>query len=93
VVAFSLTYPADSLIAIMLGRLEMDVDECINAFSRFTKAIFAHKNNRLPFSSTLKTQPRFDSATLEKAIQETIAGRNISQRALFNDDKERRCKT
>ncbi|KAH9216668.1 acyl transferase/acyl hydrolase/lysophospholipase [Leptodontidium sp. 2 PMI_412] len=35
------------LIAIMLGRLEMDVDKCISAFSRLTLLCFKSKSNLL----------------------------------------------
>ncbi|OCK83571.1 hypothetical protein K432DRAFT_290780 [Lepidopterella palustris CBS 459.81] len=36
------------LNAIMLGRLEMDVDECILACHKFMKAVFEEKSSWLP---------------------------------------------
>jgi hypothetical protein len=32
------------LIAIMLGRLEMDVDECISAYNTLIRAVFVEKS-------------------------------------------------
>lgn len=39
---------ASRLLAIMLGRLEMDVDECITAYSDLAAAVFGDKMNRIP---------------------------------------------
>jgi hypothetical protein len=44
------------LIAIMLGRLEMDVDECILAYSELLETVFGEKSSRLPFSWKGKTK-------------------------------------
>jgi hypothetical protein len=38
------------LIAIMLGRLEMDVEECIAAYTRLMETVFESKSSRLPAS-------------------------------------------
>ncbi|KIM93182.1 hypothetical protein OIDMADRAFT_138250 [Oidiodendron maius Zn] len=57
------------LIAIMLGRLEMDVDECIAAYSELAAAVFSQKSSRIPFNIKGKIQERFDSAKLESAIR------------------------
>ncbi|KAJ5597686.1 phospholipase patatin family protein [Penicillium hordei] len=48
------------LIAIMLGRLEMVVDECIMAYINLIKMIFG------------KIKSRFDASKLEGAINEVI---------------------
>ena len=40
----------ERLIAIMLGRLEMDVDECISAYNRLIKTVFEEKAHKIPFS-------------------------------------------
>jgi hypothetical protein len=34
----------------MLGRLEMDVDECIAAYSDLAASVFGEKGSRLPFN-------------------------------------------
>lgn len=81
------------LIAIMLGRLEMDVDECITAYNNLTKAVFGEKLHKLPMSLKGFIKPQFDSATLERAIKRVIASRGISETAELNDGAQRDCRT
>jgi len=77
----------------MLGRLEMDVDECIIAYTKLAKAVFSQKKSRLPFNLKGEVKAQFDSSKLEKAIRETIKGLGISETDLFNDGNERGCRT
>ncbi|PVH75932.1 FabD/lysophospholipase-like protein, partial [Cadophora sp. DSE1049] len=81
------------LIAIMLGRLEMDVDECIIAYTKLAEAVFSQKKSGLPFGLNRKTKAQFDSSRLENAVRETIKGSGISETDLFNDGNERWCRT
>jgi hypothetical protein len=78
------------IIAIMLGRLEMDVDECINAYSSMFKRIFGKKG--LPVNMRGKTKGRFDSMVLEDCIREILEQRRLSPMEPFNDEKDRTCK-
>ena len=76
----------------MLGRLEMDIDECIDAYTSMFQRIFATKG--LPigiFGRFGKIKGRFDSAILETCIREILQSRKLSDAELFNDGKER-CK-
>jgi hypothetical protein len=77
----------------MLGRLEMDVDGCIMAYSELTAAVFGEKLSRMPFNITGKGQARFDSAKLESAIQRVIRQSGVSETDLLNDGAERGCHT
>lgn len=81
------------LIAIMLGRLEMDVDACITAYSELMKAVFKKKSNWLPISRTGKVKARFDSAKLKAAIEEAVSSAGASPTDAFDDGKERGCHT
>lgn len=81
------------LIAIMLGRLEMSVDECIAAYSELAAAVFGERLHRLPANMKGGVQPRFDSATLENAIQKVVKQGGASETALFNDGIQRGCRT
>ncbi|KAF2424931.1 hypothetical protein EJ08DRAFT_681763 [Tothia fuscella] len=82
------------LIAIMLGRLEMDVDDCIKAYGTLSEKVFKIKMRRLPTSFTGTVKPRFDSALLVDAIREVIAGSKYQDPAtLFNDGVNRGCRT
>ncbi|KAI1472500.1 FabD/lysophospholipase-like protein [Daldinia caldariorum] len=80
------------LIAIMLARLEMDVDECISVYSELIKSIFKKKASWLPISLTGKTKSRFKSAKLESAIKQAIIRRGSKETDLFNDQVGRKCK-
>jgi hypothetical protein len=46
------------LIAIILGRLEMDVDECIAAYRELAAAVFSQKSSRIPLNIKGKIQER-----------------------------------
>lgn len=82
-----------SLIAIMLGRLEMDVDECILAYTKLMKAVFVEKSSRLPISLRGKVKARFDSKKLKGAVEEVISSTGASPSDYFNDGKDRGCRT
>ncbi|RMJ20845.1 Patatin-like phospholipase [Aspergillus sp. HF37] len=81
------------LIAIMLGRLEMGVDECIGAYSDLAAAVFGKKRSSTPFTFRGGIKAQFDSAKLESAIQKVVEHSGASQLDLFNDDTERGCRT
>jgi len=78
------------IIAIMLGRLEMDVDECINAYTSMFKRIFGKKG--LSVSILGKIKGRFDSMVLEDCVKEILKERQLSPIEPFNDEKDRTCK-
>ncbi|RSL66014.1 hypothetical protein CEP53_003518 [Fusarium sp. AF-6] len=84
-----------SLIAIMLGRLEMDVDECIAAYNHLIEHIFSEKAraHRFRFSLRGQTQSRFDSKRLEDAIKQTITGKGFSPSDLLENGTDQGCKT
>jgi hypothetical protein len=85
--------PDSRLIAIMLGRLEMDVDECIIAYSDLAAAVFSEKSSRMPITINGKIKPRFDSAKLEIAIQTVLKNNGAAETDLMNDGNERGCRT
>lgn len=76
----------------MLGRLEMDVDECILAYTSLFKAIFESTAMLIDkWSGNVKG--RIDSAVLKECMQNIIKDRGLSETALLNDRNERGCKT
>lgn len=77
----------------MLGRLEMDVDECIAAYSELASNVFHEKQSRIPVTINGKTKPRFDSAKLKTAIEGIATKFRASGTDLFNDGNQRGCKT
>ncbi|XXH05415.1 hypothetical protein Hte_011841 [Hypoxylon texense] len=76
----------------MLGRLQMDVDDCIQEYSELTKAIFSEKLHSMSVNLFTKVQPRFDSEKLRAAIQKVVAKNGQSSETPFNDHDSDRCK-
>jgi hypothetical protein len=67
----------------MLGRLEMDVDECVSAYKELMKAVLEKKSRQTPISWTQK---------LKSAFEKVIASRGLNQADLFNDGTVRGCR-
>lgn len=77
----------------MLGRLEMDVDACIAAYSKLMKAVFEKESSWLPISWHGKVKARFDSAKLRSAVEDVVASNGASPTSPFNDGQTRGCHT
>ena len=77
----------------MLGRLEMNVDECITAYSKLMKAVFEEKSRWLPISWKVKVTAQFDSKKLKSAVEEVINNAGSPATDAFNDGKNRGCRT
>jgi hypothetical protein len=76
----------------MLGRLQMDVDECIMAYITLMKMIFDKPSKRGLFSLFGKIEPQFDANKLESAINEVITNCGAKPTDLFNDQADRGCR-
>ena len=81
------------LIAILLGRLQLDVDECIAVYTSIFEKIFKQKSHRLPISFKGKIQGRFDSKVLRTAIIDVIKARQVSVDDAFGAKNDRTCRT
>ncbi|KAL8765444.1 MAG: hypothetical protein Q9209_007471 [Squamulea sp. 1 TL-2023] len=77
------------LIAIMLGRLKMSIDECIHAYLSLSERIF-QKRHRIKTNG--KIQGRFDSTELERAIKEVITKQGLDENALLQAETNDACK-
>lgn len=76
----------------MLGRLEMTVDECIDAFTEMMDAIFV-KKHAVPFKLFGgAVRPRFDTATLEESIKRVIEDAGYNREERMRAPKRSRCK-
>ncbi|RSL50068.1 hypothetical protein CEP54_012104 [Fusarium duplospermum] len=80
------------LIAIMLGRLEMDVDEYIVAYSKLSESVFKVKKHWSSITPRGGTQSRFDSQKLRAAVETVLNDKGLPPMTLFNDGVERGCK-
>lgn len=76
----------------MLGRLKMDIDECIVAYNELTRTVFEKQSSWFPVSGTFQNRPQFDSARLESAVKRVITSHCESESDLFNDQVERSCR-
>jgi hypothetical protein len=77
----------------MLGRLEMDVDACIGAYSDLAATVFGDKLKSIPFNWKGSVKAQFDSAKLESAIRKVVEDSGSSKETLFNDGTGRGCRT
>ncbi|KAL4892783.1 acyl transferase/acyl hydrolase/lysophospholipase [Aspergillus ambiguus] len=72
------------LIAILLGRLKMDIDECIDTVSRLYKHVF-RKRRHIPIGSNLRSRPKFDSKLLEHMIKRDLDAHGRSEDTLLKE--------
>ena len=84
------------LIAIMLGRLQMDVPSCIKAYTKLSTLVF-HKRG-LPISLRqlallkLEFRGRFNAAALESAVKEIVMQHGLDGDALMKEEQDPKCK-
>ncbi|CAI6341293.1 unnamed protein product [Periconia digitata] len=73
------------LIAIMLGRLEMGIDECIAKFKELSLKAFT----KIPHQVTLqgKVQGRFDHEAFAQAVRELLKDKHLDEDTLLKDPK------
>ncbi|KAF2801475.1 uncharacterized protein BDZ99DRAFT_221763 [Mytilinidion resinicola] len=78
------------LLAIMLGRLRMTVDECLDEYVSLSDRVFQKQRHRVTLKGNV--QGRFDSAELERGIKEIIVRQGLAEDALLKDDADAKCK-
>lgn len=69
------------LIAIMLGRMRLTVDECIDAYMELSSAVFTKVHHRISISGNI--QGRFDHKALEKGVQDLLIRCGLKPDELF----------
>ena len=79
------------LIAIMLGRLEMNIDECIDAYVALFDQVFQKKWHRVTINGHV--QGRFDTEELERSIREIVKQKDkAGENALLKGSENQQCK-
>lgn len=78
------------LIAVMLGRLRMNIDECIDAYLSLSDRIFRKNRHRVTARGNI--QGRFDSEELARAVKEVVTGKGLQEDALLKDGSDEACK-
>ncbi|KAG7289884.1 hypothetical protein NEMBOFW57_006261 [Staphylotrichum longicolle] len=71
------------LIAIMLGRLRMTIDECVNAYTSLFDKVFEKQSHRVNIEG--KLYGRFDAVALEQAVKQILAARGLGEDVLLKD--------
>lgn len=79
------------LIAIMLGRLQMTVGDCIEAYTSLSDRIFKKKSHSL-FNMRGELKGRFDSTELERAVKQILVNRGFEEDVLLKDSPDAPCK-
>lgn len=74
----------------MLGRLQMTVDDCIDAYVSLSDRVFRKRRHRVNIKG--KVQGRFDSDELVRAIKEILVQQGLAEDALLEDAKDAKCK-
>ena len=74
----------------MLGRLQMAVDECINAYVSLSDRIFQKQRHRVTVKG--RVQGRFNSNELERAVKEIVVRQGLTEDTLLKDAPDARCK-
>ena len=79
------------LIAIMLGRMGMTVDACIDAYIELADKVF-RQTHTLPVSWSGKARGKFDSQALESAVKEYLVNCSLPEECLLQDVEHAPCK-
>ena len=77
----------------MLGRLEMDVDQCIEAYSELTQKVFGKKKSHFSINISLEVKSKFSSKKLDEAFLEVLKKNKLSGDTKMDDGTERGCRT
>jgi patatin-like phospholipase/acyl hydrolase len=75
------------LIAIMLGRMRLTVDECIEAYSELSPNVFSKVHHRIKLTSG-ETQGRFDHTALEKGIKSILKTYRMDVESLLKEPQD-----
>ena len=83
------------LIAIMLGRLGMGVQECIDAYTELARNVFEEKRYQIPLSKWVGPmfgKARFNGTKLEEAVKKIVMKKTGTNEASMLDIRENPCK-
>jgi hypothetical protein len=78
----------------MLGRLEMSVDECLEAFVALIPLVFGGDNRSsfLKLGNLLQVTSRFDAAALERVVKELLHRHGLDRDELLQAPPDATCK-
>jgi hypothetical protein len=73
-----------SLIAIMIGRLRMSVEDCISAYIQLSSRVF-QKKHAVPIKISGKIKARYSSEELRRAIEDVVEANHLDKDTLLKD--------
>ena len=76
----------------MLGRLRMDVKECIDVYLEMADKVFS-KVHRLPVNLVGRTHGRYNQEALQEAIENVLERKGLAKDTLLKDEDSDACKT
>lgn len=79
----------------MLGRLKMDVSECIEVYTSLFERIFKTQKHKYPvnlWGNFGSLQNRFDSDILRDSIKEIVKRQGLSEAEYLNAEGDRACR-
>ncbi len=74
----------------MLGRLQMDIQPCIDAYSELSRRIFSEKG--FPVDHWGHVKGKYKAPELEEAVKKIIKGSGSPEDTLLDDGKGRGCR-
>lgn len=74
----------------MLGRLRMDIQDCIDAYISLSDEVFQKVHHRVNWKGQI--QGRFSSDALESATKRIIVDSDLDEDEMLKDDREDACK-
>ncbi|KAH9207553.1 acyl transferase/acyl hydrolase/lysophospholipase, partial [Leptodontidium sp. 2 PMI_412] len=83
-----------SIIAIMLGRLRMSIDNCIQVFRHISETVFKQRPSWLARvrGALLTGQPFFEAGRLEEAIRDVLTTRGFGEDDMLCEAENSNCK-
>jgi hypothetical protein len=78
----------------MLGRLEMDIDTCINSYLDLASSAFQKKSTSITgrFRDAYYAKGRFDSRAFEEVVKKTVVSRGLLADADLFSIEDPKCK-
>ncbi|KAL2869732.1 uncharacterized protein BJX67DRAFT_378787 [Aspergillus lucknowensis] len=81
------------LLAIMLGRLKMDIDQCITGYTRLCKHVFGRKKRlSLTAMGSRKSKAKHDGTKLEFALKSILRELGHEDREILLQDMDLSCR-
>lgn len=77
----------------MLGRLGMDVDDCIEQYISMFETVFGHKAHSIPVNLKGEIKSKFSSDVLRTAFTKVVTKCGLAADTKFNDGEKRDCHT